>query len=233
VKKRAFLAVFGYGGKKFEVAFGNIIKDQATLLGFEVGPDQDVPLTALDTKSQIMGMKKFINNPDNLTAELLEHLRAGDMEHRVVKFQELQDSMFDSKQALTVIVDEATPVCVRLTGLICIARQHAATNIVFESSLPVNTNHIFAKPSLIKANADYIFVKPSDNAELLAWAWPDPSTLDSAKDVWKQLVQFHCWHVLDTRSDKVYWYPPTSAAAAEPAPVQSYWAAFCALLGWK
>jgi len=168
--------------------------------------------------------------PRVLTAELLEHLRADDMEHRVVKFQELQDSMFDSKQPLTVIVDEATPVSVRLTGLICLARQHAATNIVFESSLPVNTNHIFAKPSLIKANANYIFVKPSDDAELLAWAWPDSSTLECARDVWKQLVQFHCWHVLDTRSGKVYWYPPTSAAAE---PVQSYWTAFWALLGWK
>jgi branched-chain amino acid transport system substrate-binding protein len=35
------------------------IKDQAALLGFEVGPDQDVSLQALDTKSQIMALKKF------------------------------------------------------------------------------------------------------------------------------------------------------------------------------
>lgn len=35
------------------------IKDQAALLGFEVGDDQDVSLFALDTKSQIMAMKKF------------------------------------------------------------------------------------------------------------------------------------------------------------------------------
>jgi branched-chain amino acid transport system substrate-binding protein len=35
------------------------IKDQAALLGFEVGPDQDVSLFALDTKSQIMALKKF------------------------------------------------------------------------------------------------------------------------------------------------------------------------------
>ncbi len=35
------------------------IKDQATLLGFEVGPDQDVSLTALDTKSQVLGAKQF------------------------------------------------------------------------------------------------------------------------------------------------------------------------------
>jgi branched-chain amino acid transport system substrate-binding protein len=35
------------------------IKDHAALLGFEVGPDVDVSLFALDTKSQIMALKKF------------------------------------------------------------------------------------------------------------------------------------------------------------------------------
>lgn len=35
------------------------IKDQAALLGFEVGPDQDVSLVALDTKSQVLGAKNF------------------------------------------------------------------------------------------------------------------------------------------------------------------------------
>jgi branched-chain amino acid transport system substrate-binding protein len=35
------------------------IKDQATMLGFEIGPDQDVSLFALDTKSQIMALKEF------------------------------------------------------------------------------------------------------------------------------------------------------------------------------
>ncbi len=35
------------------------IKDQATLLGFEIGSDQDVSLFALDTKSQIMALQKF------------------------------------------------------------------------------------------------------------------------------------------------------------------------------
>ncbi|MBU2498556.1 MAG: ABC transporter substrate-binding protein [Proteobacteria bacterium] len=35
------------------------IKDQATLLGFDIGPDQDVSLFALDTKSQIMALKEF------------------------------------------------------------------------------------------------------------------------------------------------------------------------------
>jgi branched-chain amino acid transport system substrate-binding protein len=35
------------------------IKDQAEMLGFEIGPDQDVSLFALDTKSQIMALKEF------------------------------------------------------------------------------------------------------------------------------------------------------------------------------
>ena len=35
------------------------IKDQATLLGFEIGPDNDVALTALDTKSQVIAAKGF------------------------------------------------------------------------------------------------------------------------------------------------------------------------------
>ncbi|MBU0989406.1 MAG: ABC transporter substrate-binding protein, partial [Proteobacteria bacterium] len=40
------------------------IKDQAQLLGFEIGPDQDVSLFALDVKSQIMALKPF--KPDLL-----------------------------------------------------------------------------------------------------------------------------------------------------------------------
>ncbi len=35
------------------------IKDQAKILGFEVGPDQDVSLMALDTKSQVLAAKNF------------------------------------------------------------------------------------------------------------------------------------------------------------------------------
>ncbi len=35
------------------------LKDHAAILGFEVGPDQDVPLTALDTKSQVLAAKEF------------------------------------------------------------------------------------------------------------------------------------------------------------------------------
>jgi branched-chain amino acid transport system substrate-binding protein len=35
------------------------IKDQAALLGFEIGPDQDVALNALDVKSQVLRAKNF------------------------------------------------------------------------------------------------------------------------------------------------------------------------------
>jgi len=35
------------------------VKDQAALLGFEIGPDQDVPLNALDVKSQVLRTKDF------------------------------------------------------------------------------------------------------------------------------------------------------------------------------
>ncbi len=35
------------------------IKDQATILGFEVGQDQDVSLKALDTKTQVLAAKRF------------------------------------------------------------------------------------------------------------------------------------------------------------------------------
>ncbi len=35
------------------------VKDQATLLGFEIGPDEDVSLFAIDTKSQVLSMKNF------------------------------------------------------------------------------------------------------------------------------------------------------------------------------
>jgi len=40
------------------------IKDHATLLGFETGPDSNVGLTAIDTKSQVMALMKF--KPDVL-----------------------------------------------------------------------------------------------------------------------------------------------------------------------
>jgi len=38
------------------------VKDQAEILGFEIGSDQDVSLFAVDTKSQILALKKF--DPD-------------------------------------------------------------------------------------------------------------------------------------------------------------------------
>ena len=43
----------------FATAPAKAIKDQAALLGFEVGPDYNIPLTALDTKSQILAAKSF------------------------------------------------------------------------------------------------------------------------------------------------------------------------------
>jgi branched-chain amino acid transport system substrate-binding protein len=35
------------------------IKEQATLLGFDIGPDQDIALTAIDAKSQVLAAKEF------------------------------------------------------------------------------------------------------------------------------------------------------------------------------
>ena len=35
------------------------IKDQATILGFDIGPDQNVSLFAIDTKSQVLAMKDY------------------------------------------------------------------------------------------------------------------------------------------------------------------------------
>jgi branched-chain amino acid transport system substrate-binding protein len=43
----------------FATAPAKAIKDHATLLGFEVGPDYNIPLTALDTKSQIIAAKSY------------------------------------------------------------------------------------------------------------------------------------------------------------------------------
>jgi len=43
----------------FSTAPVKAIKDQAALLGFEIGPDFNIPLTALDTKSQIIAAKSF------------------------------------------------------------------------------------------------------------------------------------------------------------------------------
>ena len=43
----------------YATAPSKAIKDQAALLGFEIGPDYNIPLTALDTKSQIIAAKNF------------------------------------------------------------------------------------------------------------------------------------------------------------------------------
>ena len=43
----------------FATAPVKAIKDQAALLGFEIGPDFNISLTALDTKSQIIAAKNF------------------------------------------------------------------------------------------------------------------------------------------------------------------------------
>jgi len=56
------------------------VKDHAALLGFEIGPDQDVSLLALDTKSQVIAMKEFA--PDvvwhgNTTMSVAATLRDG------------------------------------------------------------------------------------------------------------------------------------------------------------
>jgi branched-chain amino acid transport system substrate-binding protein len=56
------------------------IKDQAEILGFDIGPDQDVSLFAIDTKSQVLAMKDF--KPDvvwhgNTTMSVSATLRDG------------------------------------------------------------------------------------------------------------------------------------------------------------
>jgi branched-chain amino acid transport system substrate-binding protein len=56
--KPRFVAFYGWP-VPYASAPIKAIKDQAKLLGIEVGPDQDIPLTALDTKSQVLAAKKF------------------------------------------------------------------------------------------------------------------------------------------------------------------------------
>ena len=56
--KPRFVAFFGRA-TPYANAPIKAIKEQAQLLGFEVGPDQDVALTALDTKSQVLAAKDF------------------------------------------------------------------------------------------------------------------------------------------------------------------------------
>ena len=63
-KRKPRLACSYMFGSPYASAPIKAIKDHADMLGFEVGPDQDVSLFALDTKSQIMALKKF--EPDVL-----------------------------------------------------------------------------------------------------------------------------------------------------------------------
>jgi branched-chain amino acid transport system substrate-binding protein len=53
------LACFFMWASPYASAPIKAIKDQAKILGFEVGSDQDVSLTALDTKSQVLAAKNF------------------------------------------------------------------------------------------------------------------------------------------------------------------------------
>lgn len=57
-RKPRFAAVYMFASPYCSAPI-KAIKDQATMLGFEVGPDQDVSLFALDTKSQVMALKEF------------------------------------------------------------------------------------------------------------------------------------------------------------------------------
>ena len=63
-KRKPRLACCYNFGSPYASAPIRALKDQAKLLGFETGPDQDVSMTALDTKSQVMALKKF--KPDLL-----------------------------------------------------------------------------------------------------------------------------------------------------------------------
>ena len=58
-KRKPRLACSYMFGSPYASAPIKAIKDHAQMLGFEVGPDQDVSLFALDTKSQIMALKEF------------------------------------------------------------------------------------------------------------------------------------------------------------------------------
>ena len=57
-RKPRFACVYMFASPYCSAAI-KAIKDHAKMLGFEIGPDQDVSLFALDTKSQIMALKKF------------------------------------------------------------------------------------------------------------------------------------------------------------------------------
>ncbi|MCJ7830281.1 MAG: ABC transporter substrate-binding protein, partial [Desulfobacterales bacterium] len=58
-KRKPRIAACYMFASAFSSASIKAAKDQATLLGFDIGPDQDVSLFAIDTKSQILALKEF------------------------------------------------------------------------------------------------------------------------------------------------------------------------------
>jgi branched-chain amino acid transport system substrate-binding protein len=58
-KRKPRLACMFMAASPYASAPIKAIKDQATLLGFDIGPDQDVSLFAIDAKSQVLGLKEF------------------------------------------------------------------------------------------------------------------------------------------------------------------------------
>jgi branched-chain amino acid transport system substrate-binding protein len=58
-KRKPRIACAYMTASPFSSASIKAAKDQATLLGFDIGPDQDVSLFAIDTKSQILALKEF------------------------------------------------------------------------------------------------------------------------------------------------------------------------------
>lgn len=63
-KRKPRIAMCYMFASPFSSASIKAAKDQATMLGFEVGSDQDISLFAIDTKSQILALKDF--KPDVL-----------------------------------------------------------------------------------------------------------------------------------------------------------------------
>lgn len=57
-RKPRFACVYAFASP-YASAPIKALKDHATMLGFELGVDQDVSLTTMDTKSQIMALQKF------------------------------------------------------------------------------------------------------------------------------------------------------------------------------
>lgn len=63
-KRKPRIAMCYMFASPFSSASIKAAKDQAAMLGFDIGPDQDVSLFAIDTKSQILSLKEF--KPDVL-----------------------------------------------------------------------------------------------------------------------------------------------------------------------